>query len=543
MDHVEYAITLPGGATLPGSEPVVVIGPNGSGKTRKSREISTTSGTPDFINALRNTRVAPELQASNLQSARNNLASQKANARNNYWEMSAEFDWMLSQLLAQHAGATMKFHRQLTKDPNSFTETPTTPLSKVEQIWSKVFEGREISFDEWTPMIKNVTTGNEYSYNGTYMSDGEKSALYLIGRILLADSGVVVVDEPETHFHSLLAVRLWDVLEEARPDLRFVYVTHDLTFALSRRKARFVLATPIGEPGLRPLDLDASSMPGDVAQALLGSASLSFYASRAVFCEGEETSYDARLYGAWFNGQDTVVRSVTNSDTVIRCVQAINMGGIVTSLSPIGIVDSDYHPERWKQALTAGVTVLGVHEVESLFALPGVVEAVCTHNQRSFDADAYRTAVRGSVTAAQAQKIIVDRWKASLEPFLEGLMSAGVSRGDSVANLVKQLPDLFDHTKWNFSPQGLLETEQDHVESILETGNLESLLLLVPGKQMLPIAARTAGLDPEAYVNVILKTLDAPANPENKLATALGVTFKPYLPDRYGPTRGLPNTL
>ncbi len=49
------------------------------------------------------------------------------------------------------------------------------------------------------------------------------------------------------------------------------------------------------------------AVPDDVAGALLGSASLSFYASRVVFCEGTDSSYDAKLYGAWFSGPDTVV--------------------------------------------------------------------------------------------------------------------------------------------------------------------------------------------------------------------------------------------
>ena len=110
---------------------------------------------------------------------------------------------------------------------------------------------------------------------------------------------------PETHLHSLLAVRVWNALEIARPDMRFVYVTHDLTFALSRRDARFVLASPTA--GLRSIDLEPT-LPADVTEALLGSASLSFYASRVVFCEGELTSLDYRLYGAWFRGPDTVVR-------------------------------------------------------------------------------------------------------------------------------------------------------------------------------------------------------------------------------------------
>ena len=55
-------LTLPDGTVLDGFGPVVIIGPNGSGKTRKAREIQANSGT-EFVNALRNTRIPLNLPA------------------------------------------------------------------------------------------------------------------------------------------------------------------------------------------------------------------------------------------------------------------------------------------------------------------------------------------------------------------------------------------------------------------------------------------------------------------------------------------------
>ncbi len=179
-------------------------------------------------------------------------------------------------------------------------------------------------------MIVSTVAGPALEYSGNQMSDGEKAALFVAGRVFSAERGILVVDEPETHFHSLLAVRLWNALEDARPDLRFVYVTHDLTFALSRRRARYVLASPTA--GLRPIAVD-DALPSDVSEALLGSASLSFYASRIVFCEGESGGRDESLYGAWFSGPDTVLRSVGSCQMVIRCVEALRAAGVRTHLT------------------------------------------------------------------------------------------------------------------------------------------------------------------------------------------------------------------
>ena len=117
-----------------------------------------------------------------------------------------------------------------------------------------MFPGRELVWKDWKPVVLSETAGGEaVEYSGHIMSDGEKSALFLAARTLSADPGVLIVDEPETHLHSLLAARLGTNWRDARRDIRFVYVTHDLTFALSRRDATYVLSSPTD--GLKRIEL------------------------------------------------------------------------------------------------------------------------------------------------------------------------------------------------------------------------------------------------------------------------------------------------
>jgi predicted ATP-dependent endonuclease of OLD family len=67
------------------------------------------------------------------------------------------------------------------------------------------------------------------------MSDGEKVGLYLISQILLAEKNcILIIDEPELHLHKALMARLWNKLEEYRNDCFFIYITHDLDFAVSK---------------------------------------------------------------------------------------------------------------------------------------------------------------------------------------------------------------------------------------------------------------------------------------------------------------------
>jgi hypothetical protein len=532
---MDYSLTLPSGERLDGSSPVVVIGPNGSGKTRQTRNIAA-SVPVDFVNALRNTRVAPELPAMGFDTARNNFNNQRKQARSRHWEQTSEFDFMLSQLLAGDAMEAKLFTERVRENRSTAGDPPVTPLSRVEAIWRDVFPGRRLTWRDWKPVVQNTVGDASVEYSGNEMSDGERAALFVAGRVFSSDAGVLVVDEPETHFHSLLAVRLWNVLEDARPDLRFVYVTHDLTFALSRRDARYVLASPTA--GLRSIDVDAG-LPGDVAEALLGSASLSFYASRIVFCEGDSASLDQALYGAWFAGPDTVVRPVGSSEMVLRCVDALRRSGVAHSLEAIGLIDRDFHAVAFLEGLPDGVRPLDVHEVETLLALPEVVKAVADHLGRRFDLTRYSSDLRGTVNPAQERAIILRRWKAAVEPRLAGVVARVHERTDTLDALEADMPGFFDPGAWSFSPEAILRQERSRIANALSEGAGEAFLALAPGKQLVPVAARTVGMDTEGYRRLVIDALRLPqAASLRRLGQELVSVFERRLPARAAPISG-----
>jgi hypothetical protein len=536
---VEQAVRLPSGVVLDGEEPIVVVGPNGSGKTRQTRQIQFP-GNVEFINALRNTRVAPELPAMGTDTARQQFTNHKNQSRGAHWELEADFDPMLSQILAEHFTAAVQFERSYRADPSAVPPPVETTLRRVEELWAEVYPGRELDWREFKPFVISQTEGAQVEYSANQMSDGEKAILYLAGRVFSAPAGVLVVDEPETHLHSLLAVRVWNALEDARQDIRFIYITHDVTFALSRRKARYILASPV--TGLRSIEFD-QSLPPDVIEDLLGSASLSFYASRVVFCEGEPSSLDSDLYSSWFSGADTVVRAVGSCSRVMRCAEALSSGGVTSGLTAIGIIDGDVLPDEFKLSLPSGVTVLRVNEVESLLCLPEVVAAVCEHHSQVFDEEQYRTQLADAVSADQRHQIIIQRWKRRMEPNLEGLLSSVSKRGKPVDELIQDLPEIFDHQKWSFSPEELLRSERTRVEAALPDGSVGEILAIAPGKQFLPIAAMQTGMTVAAYTALIVAALRDQAGNLAFLGSKVDSALAGYLPARYVNVAGIPLSL
>ena len=104
--------------------------------------------------------------------------------------------------------------------------------------------------------------------------------MYLVARVVSCTKSIIIVDEPESYFHPLLARSLWDDLEEHAVDKRFVYITHDIPFALSRRHAQFAVARSELTADLLP---QASSLPADLVAQIFGAASFSVAASPVIF--------------------------------------------------------------------------------------------------------------------------------------------------------------------------------------------------------------------------------------------------------------------
>ncbi|MFI6225041.1 AAA family ATPase [Nocardia salmonicida] len=513
MSDTDYELTppcsilLPSGVTISKPGPVVIIGPNGSGKSRRSKEI-TSDGRIEVISALRNTRISQQLQPMALQQARQNFEAQKDAARNQPYEYTNDFDYMLTALVGEAAEVSLDY---LTDARNSSARElpPLTVLERIQYLWKKFFPGRELKFRNYMPQVTNtVAVGDEPKvYSAWQMSDGEKAALYLAGRALAADPGIVLlVDEPETHFHSLLAVQFWNEIEMSRPDLRFIYATHDMTFAASRSKAHYLLANPTN--GLQSITL--SSNASDLSAVLLGTASLSFYASRIIFCEGDVDSLDARLYSAWFNDKNDIVQPVGSCEMVIRSVMALASSSIVSNLTVNGIIDRDFRSAVNLVSLPAKVFPLGVHEVETLFSLPDVVEAVTSHIKKPFDKKYYEQQIISAYTDSDRHVAILERWKRRVDSALKEIITGIGVKDDTIENLIRSLPDMFAQEAWNFSPVKILEEEKGMVEANFNPSspNILEILRIMPGKKLRQISLHASGLQRAAYDNLVIKALE-----------------------------------
>ena len=515
---------------LDGTAPVVILGANGSGKTRLALELARSSGA-EFIPAIRNIALPDEIPNWTLRTAINELTSRTNQRQNSNWELISDIDALFGKLWSSHAVEAMRVYDEVLEGKTP-QQLPDTVLNKTRELWKTVFPGRTIAFSDFSAKVTNSYL-NSPPYTAKHMSDGERTGLYLAARVFDSSKDLIVVDEPETHFHSRLAVRFWDALESISTGKRFVYVTHDLSFALSRKDATIVLARPNQTPEVvNP----GSSLPAEDVASILGAASFSVYAKRLVFCEGrEEKSLDQELLRAWFSDRETALIPVGGCENVKRCSAAFRTTSVVSGFTAIGIIDRDHWPDDLLTNLQ-GIHVLEVHEIESLYVVKPVYAAVAGHLGKSATAEqsyaSLLTRWQQNATGELSNKLLCERFKARSLMLVERGFGTISDYGDRPAlrlSLASQLPSTLPMT----NPGQVWDEEVAIVDAALRSSDSTQFLRLLPGKPLIGPAASSLGISKEAYCELIKQALKSAEPGFGPLRSGLESALAPYLPPRH----------
>lgn len=199
----------------------------------------------------------------------------------------------------------------------------------------------------------------------------ERAVFYLIGQTLVAaPNSLIIFDEPELHIHRSILSRLWDELEAARHDCAFVIISHDLEFIAASNGQKFFLHSYSSTQGweIEEVPLD-TGFTEEMTALILGSR------KPVLFVEGGVTSLDLAVYRACYT-QWTVI-SRNSCEEVIHAVTTMRANAQLTRITCAGLVDADDRTADEVNFLRdLGVSILPVSEIENIFILPEVLEAI-----------------------------------------------------------------------------------------------------------------------------------------------------------------------
>jgi ABC-type molybdenum transport system ATPase subunit/photorepair protein PhrA len=121
-------INIPGFGESDEETPIVILGPNGSGKTQLAQKIAQ-SNQVSAISAQRRTWVDDSLPVQEEQQLRNQVKSQQDRWRQHSWQPTEEINFILSTLIQDHTNLLTKRNEEaidsgMLRTANSFFFKP-----------------------------------------------------------------------------------------------------------------------------------------------------------------------------------------------------------------------------------------------------------------------------------------------------------------------------------------------------------------------------------------------------------------------------------
>ncbi|OPC59509.1 DUF4435 domain-containing protein [Elizabethkingia miricola] len=379
------------------AENIVIIGANGSGKSTLANSLKNIIDEKDgIVIPAQKLLIIPTFDNTpNYNSSNQEYKEYERNYSDNkvtynasktddipYGETKkygSEYKFVLKTLIAERAHIRNIFCTNYSKDVEVKKEDLHSKLDTAIEIWNSLIEHRKMIFNESNELIiEDPLNGN--SYPAYRMSDGEKNILYLIGRVLLANSdSLIIIDEPEMYLHKAIVNKLWDKLEIIKNDCIFIYLTHDLNFASSRKAQKYWIKN-----FQYPITWDIESIPENeipenLLMKLLGSR------KRILFCEGKNNSLDIKIFEILF--PDYTITPLASCTDVINYVRSFNKIPN-RNVEAIGFIDRDFRTQEQLSKLeTESIYSYFVAEIENLFLIKDFISRFAEYKNEQIDLD------------------------------------------------------------------------------------------------------------------------------------------------------------
>ncbi|MDD5164051.1 MAG: AAA family ATPase [Patescibacteria group bacterium] len=342
---------------------MVIIGANGSGKTRLGAMLEQINTPTKRISAQRYLTLRELVEKQDVETADNQLKNIYKNQPSN--SPQNDYQQVLILLFAQESRRDSEYVAS-SRESRGRVEIPQSIKEKVIDCWISIFPYRALKLE------KDRVRADDFS--GQEMSDGEKVGLYLISQILLAEKDcILIIDEPELHLHKALMTRLWNKLEEYRSDCTFIYITHDLDFAVSKSSSKLIWVQSYKDNLWIWKEIDPNNIiPENLYLEILGSR------KSILFVEGEKGSLDIQIYQLFYDNFTVIPRG--SCGEVIESVKGLKKNPNLHDKKVYGLIDRDFHSEeKIKSWHKKGIFSIKLNKVENLFLIPEIIEMVCNH--------------------------------------------------------------------------------------------------------------------------------------------------------------------
>lgn len=353
-----------------------------------------------------------------------------------------------------------------------------TKADTAIMIWNELMVERKLVLDgqdHFAVKYKNT------QYSAHMMSEGERNILYLIGRVLFApNDGYIIVDEPELYLHKTIVNKLWDRLEKERSDCKFIYLTHDLDFAVTRNAQKCWIRNFDYPNKWDILPIEGSEIPEELLMRILGSR------KKILFCEGTKDSFDFKFFEILF--PNYTITPVGSCEEVISFTRAFNRYPNRLA-DAYGIIDRDVRPQPQLDAFKAyKVYSYDVAEIENLFMVEAFLNAF-VHYYR-FEPQFDMVAIKQKVINAfrlQIDKHALDYVTATINYYYREQRLHTSRSFDELQNSYDAFTGMIDINK-------LYSERKDYLTDVCNRGDYPAVLRLINNKGLSSVVAGMLGI-------------------------------------------------
>ena len=427
---------------------VILVGGNGAGKSKLGAWIEKrNTNMTHRIAPQRNLCLSDNPHLMSYEDAEKFILNGQGDNRDGKWEWGRRYTThLVSDFDPTIAAVVSLEHNQLNQFKNEYRlaeqagqpapQLETTTAEQLCSLWNALFPQREL-IEQDSKFFAHLPDGTTNQYPATEMSDGERGVLYLAAQILaLKGARIVIVDEPEIHLHGSIMNRLWTEIEKARPDCRFVYITHDIDFAATHVSAEKYWIKSFDGTKWDYERIEDEALPQDLLMEVLGAR------KNVLFVEGVKDSLDKSLYTLLL--PSFVIVPCGNCMNVVEYTKAFSRCPMLSWCKVRGIVDRDYRTDQEIEALSKqNVFTCDVAEIENLFVVDPLIKAIAQQlNKTPEQTVQILEQIHGYINelfSGQRLSQMNNALKSAIKHQLTTIDVSDVHDGESLADLIRNM--------------------------------------------------------------------------------------------------------
>ena len=497
-DNSNLELTLKAGKTT------IIIGANGSGKTRLAVYLEEQLGEKAHrIAAHRALSLNPNVDRIPETKARQYLTygdsgnSVSISNRKYYrWKNNAptsllnDFDRLLQYLFAQQTTLAVENNQKLNRREK--ITNSKTKLDILQEVWERLLPLKKLHITADDIRVSS-TSIESADYSASEMSDGERAVFYILGQVLSANEGsILIFDEPELHIHKSIISNLWDEIEKLRPDCSFLMITHDIEFAATRVAKKYVIRNYYSDPAWDISEIPDSELDEQTITLILGSR------KPILFVEGDKTSLDMETYRLCYP-EWTVIPKGSCKDVIqaVSSLRKLNEDMPILNIKCAGIVDRDTRDSAQIQELEEqDIKVLRYSEIENIFSLSSVAYEILkiegftdyelNNKKEQFEAELLDH-IKNELSGDKLEVFVAKRIHRRIDAYLKKIDFADTKNGNEIKDkLSSELSVLTESeiNKW-------ISEMRDEIQECIKNEDIDRLLCIYENKGLL---AKTASI-------------------------------------------------